>query len=133
MSIKEFAEKFIKAEDEAWQNGNLDALEALENPNVIYHLLALNQETSGWEAHKQYILTARQGFSNLQQEWKYLTGEGNYFALTYKMNGLFTNEIPGFPPPTGKEVTAYSLFLFRLQNGKIAEAWSNGSTTGFGR
>ena len=71
MSIKEFAKKFIKAEDEAWQNGNFDPLEALENPNVIYHILALNQETSGWEAHKQYILTARQGFSNLEQEERF--------------------------------------------------------------
>lgn len=130
MSIREFAEKFIKAQDEAWQNGNFDPLEALENSNVIYHRLGRNEEVSGWEAHKQYILTARQAISNLQQEWKFLTGEGNYFALTYEMRGLFTGEIPGFPPPTGKEVTANSLFFFRLQNGKIAEAWANGSNTG---
>jgi predicted ester cyclase len=94
--------------------------------------LAFNQDVSRWEAHKQYILSARQGISDLKQEWEYLMGEGNYFALTYKMSGMFTGEIPGFPPPTGKELTAYSLFLFRLQNGKIAEAWSNGTNTGLG-
>ena len=132
MGIRDFAKKFIEAENEAWYNGNCDALAKLEDPNAVYHLLALDQETSGWEAHKQYILSARQGFSNFQHEWKYLTGEGNYFALTYRMSCLFDKNIPGFPPPTGKEMKAYSLFLFRLQNGKIAEAWSNGSVAGLG-
>lgn len=130
MSNRDLAEKYIKAEDEAWYNGDCDALQKLEDPDAAYHILAVNQEWSGWEAHKQYILSARQGFSNLKHEWKYLTGDGNYFALTYKMSCVFNKKIPGFPPPTGKELTAYSLFLFRLRDGKIVEAWSNGSVTG---
>lgn len=127
MSNKEFAKKFIKAEDEAWYNGNFELLEELENPNVTYHLLAVGLDAVGWEAHKQQIIDFRNGFSNYHHEWEYLTGDGNYFALSYKMNCVFTGEIPGMPPPTNKEVTANSLFLFRLENGKIAEAWSNGS------
>jgi len=44
MSIKDFAEKFIKAEEEAFHEGNFDALKKLEDPNVIYHELGLGQE-----------------------------------------------------------------------------------------
>lgn len=129
MDIKEFAEKFIEAENEAWQKGNFDPLESLEDPDVVYHM-APDTDMVGWEAHKQYILGARQAFSDYRQEWKYLAGEGNLFALSYKSRGKFTGEIPGFPPPTGKEITTDYLFLLRLENGKIVEAWANGSMTG---
>jgi predicted ester cyclase len=129
MDIKEFAGKFIKAENEAWEKGNFKPLEALEDPNVVYHLMALGQETAGFEAHKQYITTARKALSNLRQEWKYLTGEGNLFALSYKLRGIFTGEIPGMPIPKGKEFTTDPLLLYRLKKGKIAEVWMNGSIT----
>ena len=36
MSIKNFAEKFIKAEEEAIHKGEFDALEKLEDPNVVF-------------------------------------------------------------------------------------------------
>ena len=32
MAIKDFGEQFIKAMNDAWQNGNFEALEALEDP-----------------------------------------------------------------------------------------------------
>jgi len=131
MDIKEFAQKFIKAEDEAWQNGNFGPLEALEDPNVAYHIPPV-QESKGWEEHKQYIQMSRQAVSNIHQEWEYITGDGNVFSLSYKSRGLFTGEIPGMPPPTGKEVTSDYLFVFRLKDGKIIEAWAKGSTTGLG-
>ncbi len=130
MDIKVFARKFIEAEDEAWKNRNFNPLEALETPDVAYHIPPV-QESKGWEAHKQYIQIARQAVSDLHQEWEYVTGDGNVFSLLYKSRGLFTGEIPGMPPPTGKEVTSDYLFVFQLENGKIAEAWARGSATGY--
>jgi hypothetical protein len=129
MNIKDFAEKFIKAEDEAWQKGNFDALEKLEDPNIVYHFLLLGLDVNGFEAHKQQINDGRMGSSDIKQEWKYLTGEGNLFSLSYKSRIVSNGKIPGMPP-AGKEMTSNNLFLFRLKNGKITEAWSNGSATG---
>jgi len=125
MPVKEFAEKFIKAENKAWKTGNCDALEALENPNVVYHQSPA--DVMGWEAHKQYILMARQATSDLKQEWEYLTGAGNLFALSYKMNCIVTRELMGIPP--GKKVTNDSIFVVRLARGKIAETWIKGAMT----
>jgi hypothetical protein len=130
MQIKEFAEAFIKAEEEAWQQGNFDALEQLHDPNAIYHYMTLGREMEGWEAYKRYIMGGRQAISGLRQEWQYLTGQGNYFALSYKWRGMFTSQAPGMPVPTGKEATANYLFLLRLNKGRIAEAWYNGIVTG---
>ncbi len=131
MSIKNFAEKFIKAEEEAIHEGKLDALEKLEDPNVVFHFLRDDKEAVGWEAHKNVILGMRQHTPGIRVEWQYLTGEGNLFALSFKSGGArFTGQVPGSPPPTGKEVTSNTLFVLRVHKGKIAECWSNGTITG---
>ncbi|OGO31239.1 MAG: hypothetical protein A2Z29_09385 [Chloroflexi bacterium RBG_16_56_11] len=129
MSIKDFAEKFIKAEDEAWQKGNCDALEKLEDPNVVYHMSAPFGEVVGFEVHKQQILGNRMVASEIKQDWKYLIGEGNLFAMGYKSRVISNGKVPGFPP-AGKEITNDGLFLFHMKNGKIIEAWYNGTVTG---
>jgi len=129
MNIKEFAEQFIKAEDEAWQKSNFDTLKALEDPNVVYHPAPL-PDMVGWEAHKQYIMGVRQAVTGLKQEWKYLAGEGNLFALSYKARGMFTGNAPGLPPPSNKEITLDYLCLFLLNKGRVKEVWMNGTTMG---
>ena len=131
MSVKEFAEEYIKAEYEAWHEGAFDSLQRLEQPDVAYRLIAIGQETVGWEAHKQYIQGVRQLAPGIRIQWEYLTGDGNIFAMLFKTSGArFTRQMPGWPPPTGKEITVNSLFVFRLKDGKIAEVWSNGTITG---
>jgi hypothetical protein len=127
MNTKDFAEKFIKAEDEAWLNGNFAALEKIEDPKVIYHMPPPMPDVAGFEAHKQYILGNGQLTSGLRQEWHYLTGEGSVFALSYKATGQFTGQIPGLPPTTGKNFINDFLFLFQLKKGKVTEVWTNGS------
>jgi predicted ester cyclase len=131
MNTKDFAEKLIKAWYEAFHEGKFDMLEKLDDPKIVYHLMALNQEIVGFEADKQYIIGMCQAAPGARIELKYLTGEGNLFALEFKTSGSkFTGNVTGFPPPTGKEITAHTLIVFRLKNGKVAEVWSNGTITG---
>lgn len=128
MDIKEFAEKLIKAYDEALLKGNTKPLKALEDPNVVYHM-GIRGDIVGSEAHEQDFLDAQIAFSDIKVEWKYLTGEGNLLALSYKGRYISSGKVPGFPP-AGKEITSDALFLFRLEDGKIVEAWMNGYMTG---
>jgi predicted ester cyclase len=130
MSLKEFAEKFTKAEEEAWIHGNVDALDEVDDPNVVYHLQPPNPDVVGREAHKQYIIAARKAFTDIHLEWKYLTGEGNLFAISYNEHMMFTGELPGFPPPTGKQITINEICLCRLKKNKMIEVWMAGSATG---
>jgi len=130
MDTKKFAEKFIKAENEAWLKGNVDALDEVENADVVYHLTPPIPDVVGREAHKQFITQARKAFSNIRFEFKYLAGEGNLVGLLYSDHRNFTGEFPGFPPPKGQEVVANELWLFRLKNGKVSEGWMYGTTTG---
>jgi predicted ester cyclase len=128
MNIKDFAEKFIKAEDEAVQKGNFEPLKALEDPDVVYHMSAFG-DLIGHEGHKQNLMGGRQAFSDIRMEWQYLVGEGNLFALSLKERLISSGNISGMPP-AGKEMTTDSLFLLRLKHGKIIEAWNNGSWKG---
>jgi predicted ester cyclase len=128
MNIKDFAEKFIEAENEAFQKGNFEPLKALEDPNVVYHMSTFG-DMVGHEAHKQQIMMWPQGFSEIKQEWKYLTGEGNLFALSYQAGYISKGNVPGMPPP-GQEASRDALFLFRVNHGKIVEVWNNGSWKG---
>jgi predicted ester cyclase len=130
MSPKKFAEKFIKAENEAWIKGNVDALDEVENPDVSYHLTPPLQDVVGREAHKQFIVAARKAFSNIRIDIKYLTGEGNLIGFLYSGRENFTGEFPGLPPGKGQEVVANELWLFRLKSGKVIEGWMYGTTTG---
>ena len=80
MDIRDFAEQYMKAQNEAWKNGNYSLLEKLEDPAVVFH----GREGGGFEGHKQFFTQARQSHSFQTLEWEYLVGEGNLFALAFK-------------------------------------------------
>jgi len=130
MSIKDFAEKFIKAQNEAWLKGNVDAFDEVDDPNVVYHFQPPSPDRAGREGHKQYLIAIRKAFTDIRIEWKYLTSEGNLFAVSLSTRMIFTGEFPGLPPPTGKEISGYEIFLCRLKKGKIVEVWMAGSYSG---
>jgi hypothetical protein len=125
MNIKDFAEKFIKAEDEIWHKGNYKPLETLENPDVYYHMPPPFQDAKGFEAHKQQILGYRMVLSEVKQEWKYLAGDGNVFALAYKARYVSNGKSPEFP--AGKAMNAEAIWVFQLKDGKIIEGWEQGT------
>jgi hypothetical protein len=128
VNIKDFAEKFIKAEEEAFQKGNFEPLKAIEDPNVVYHLYP-PPDMVGHEAHKQQIMGAKQYLADIKQEFKFLTGSGDLFAFAYKARYISAGKLPGWPP-AGGEANNDSLFLVRRKNNKVVEVWSNGHFTG---
>jgi predicted ester cyclase len=130
MNIKEFAQKYMKAQTDGWTKGKVDDLNELEDTNVLYHFQPPNPDRTGLEGHKQFLIAINKALSDIKIEWKYLTGEGNLFAISYSARALYTGELPGYPPPTNKEVTANEMFICRLNKGKIVEVWTAGASTG---
>lgn len=118
-----FAEKFIAAEEKAWQTGELADLKALEDADVVYHLAGT--DIKSWKAHEDYIVAGRKTIKDLKQSWKYLSGEGNHFAMDYSSSAIVLGDEK--TPPAA--VSNTYLFMFRLKDNKVAEVWVNGSAT----
>jgi hypothetical protein len=118
MSIKDFAEKYFKAEDEAWYNGNFTLLDELEDPNMVIHMPSPLPDLVGHEAHVQDIMSRRQIASDFKLEWRYLTGEKTLYAVSLKFS--FRNN-------DGKKVSSIRLCVGRLEKGRLSEAWVEGN------
>jgi predicted ester cyclase len=108
-------------------NGHVDALEELEDPQVVYHFPG-SQDRLGHEAHKRDILILRPAIANIKLDMRYLAGDGNVFALSLKSSGRYVSEISTRPLPVGKHFSDNYLFVYRLNKNRIAEVWINGST-----
>jgi len=127
MSIGDFAAKFVEAEDAAFQRGDFNALSKIEDPNVVMHMGPPFGDMIGHEAHKQYILGARNASNDFKQEWKLLAGNENLFAMSYRATGRFVADMPGLPPTAGKGFNNDYLFVIRLENERVVEVWARGT------
>jgi hypothetical protein len=128
MDIRELAEKFIEAEHQAGQTGNLYALEQIESPSIVIHMPPA-PDFNGFEAHKQYIETGRESATDIQQEWGYITGDGNVAVVSLNQKVTLKKENPIFKIPAGSTVKSDSFFVLRGQNDRIAEIWIHSSYT----
>jgi predicted ester cyclase len=126
MDIKEIAEKYIQADKQAFQEGNFDALEEIYAPDIVIHS-APNPDMVGFEANKEHILKARENLADLQQEFEYITGDGNVFAIAFKET--FTPKVDIPIAPAGSNVNIDALFVLRCENNKIAEIWMKSNIT----
>jgi hypothetical protein len=125
MDNKEFALKYAEAQKKAWQ-GDFDALEQMESADIIIHYPPAG-DFKGFEAHKQFIMAGRETTASLQQEWDYITGDGNVCVLSQKETLTTKAEIPIWKIPAGATITADGLFVLRLENGRIVEMWIKAS------
>ena len=128
MAIKEIAEKWMQAEKQAFQEGNFNALEQLESPDIVIHPAPI-PEIIGFEGHKEYILNARESVSDLKQEFEYITGDGNVCALSFKETFTAKVDNPMLQMSAGSTVNIDALFVLRCENDKVAEIWMKSNFT----
>ena len=122
MDTKEFAEKFLQAENSAWKGGDFDELEEIESPDIVIHMPP-TPDINGFEGHKQYIMNARDSVADLKQEWDYVTGDGNIAIFNYKSSGRAKVEMPAMSIPEGATISNDAMFVLRRENDKVAEIW----------
>ena len=128
MDIKEFAQKFIEAEEDAVQRGDFDALEQIESPDIVIHYPPA-PDFNGFEAHKQYIQYMVDTSTDLTQEWGYVIGDGNVAVVSSKQKLTCRVENPIFKIPAGTTVDTDMLCVLRRENDRVAEIWARSSMT----
>ena len=115
----------INAYIEAWNTGDLNALDAIVDPQFEYRMTPLFKATTGIDSLKQlvtYYRTAYPDFHISVDEEIYAEDKA---ALLYTIKA--TNSGPGLYPPTGKKINVQGLSIYHFTNGKIFDEWIAGN------
>jgi serine phosphatase RsbU (regulator of sigma subunit)/predicted ester cyclase len=129
--VSEAAEKnkaLVRRLYDAHTNGDLDAMRELLAPDFDDHWPAPGQVEPGREGYMQSNTAVHAAFSDIRyivEEQMAAEGERVVSRLTIR-GTLDRGEFMGFAP-TGKEHQASALVIHRIEGGKIAEEWREGS------
>ncbi len=104
----------------------------VSDQSPAYHLVATDfvghfpgqPPIQGLEAYRQFGAAYFSAFPDLQIIPEDLIAQGEKVTMRYSWRGTHKAELMGIPP-TGKQVTASGISIFRVANGKIAEQWDN--------
>jgi len=117
------AKSLVERGFEVWNKGNMALVDELYTPNFKLHLVNhINGEREGTEAFKEHIKFLRTAYPDMKYEYDELIISDDKVIMLVKFTG--TNTGPrGDAPPTGKSVEVSGVFIFRIDDGKIAEEW----------
>lgn len=131
MSAVDLVADIRRAGQEAWCEGNVDALDAVYAPDYVSHSPPL-PDTRGLAAVKESITATRIAYSNIRAEYAEWIVEGHAIAYRFTMYMKHTGISPTLPdPPTGKEVLLTGCAWVHLRNGKVIEEWEYSNYLGF--
>jgi steroid delta-isomerase-like uncharacterized protein len=118
---KEIARRFV---EECWNQGKVDMVGELVANNCRFHDPVFPNLTSGAENLKQHISTCRNGFPDLVFSIDDSIAERNEVVLHWTSRGTHKAQFLGLAP-TNRRATVSGTSIFRIENGKIAEEWSD--------
>ena len=77
------------------------------------------------EAHKQLIAMFRGALPDIRDTVEDVIAEGDKVAVRWHGTGTHSGTALLDVPAAGKHVEVDGFYLFRMENGKIAESWMN--------
>ena len=111
--------------EEVWNEGNYDLADELYAEDFVHHDPAYPGEIRGPEAQKEFVQmynTAFPGDPSITIEE--LVAEGDLVVLRWTGHGVHEGPFMGVEP-THEEFEITGLSMARIEDGKIAELWSN--------
>jgi len=121
MSVEENKAITRRSADEA-NKRNLAAMDEIYDANYIAHV-AGGQEVRGPEGVKELLTTLFSEYPDLHWTIEAIVAKGDKVMLRCIARGTHRGEIMGIPP-TGKEITASELSIYRIAGGKVVEGWN---------
>jgi serine phosphatase RsbU (regulator of sigma subunit)/predicted ester cyclase len=119
---KALVRRFLKAH----AKGDLDTLEEMLAPNFVDHNL-IPGEGPGREGYLRLFAEFHAAYSNTHYDIEKQLAEGDEVVTTFAVSSTHDRgEWMGLVP-TGKEFKASHILIHRIEGGKIAEEWSQGS------
>ncbi|MGZ9235243.1 MAG: ester cyclase [Anaerolineales bacterium] len=124
MSSEEVKTRTFNTFMDAFNNGNLSALDTICAPNMVDHsTAAASGQPNDLEGFKTRVNGHRIGIPDLHFSIMNMIIEGELMAFQWEMNGTNTGPYMG-RPPSGNPIRIVGMNMERLENGKIVEHWS---------
>ena len=115
--------KFLRVVDEAWNKGNLDALDELHAPGYTEHHAPF-PDVEGLEAFKQVVAGAHTTYPDFHITIHELILEGDKLAARWSWTGMHLGQTRQLAiPPTGKRLTLTGAHILHIQGDKLVEGW----------
>ena len=104
---------------DAWNHGNVEAVDELLAPDFQERLPSATYDREGVKAFLRWF---RAAFPDFRVSIDDLFAEGDRVAWRWTFRG--THQGPFLErPPTGKQVTCTGIHIFRITDGRIVEQW----------
>jgi steroid delta-isomerase-like uncharacterized protein len=123
-TVEEIKTRMLNGFMEAFNTGNLSALDAICAPDIIDHSMATNRiQPYNFEAFKGRVYRHRVGMPDLRFSITNMIIEGDLLSFQWEMTGTNTGPYLG-RPASGNPIRVTGMNFERLENGKIVEHWS---------
>jgi steroid delta-isomerase-like uncharacterized protein len=128
MSTVESNKEVVRRHIEEAINGRRPELwaELMDDEFLLHHPL-VKPGRAAYEAAIQLLWGA---FPDLQVELLDLIGEGDRVAIRYIERGTHQGDLMGMPP-TGRTYSKHGMTVYRLADGRLAEAWLQEDDAGY--
>ncbi len=104
--------------------GDLDVADELFAPDYVGHDPVSPEDVRGPEGVKEFAMTYRNAFPDVQLSVEDQVAEGDRVATRWSARGTHQGELVGVDP-TGNQVQITGITISRIEGGKIAEDWIN--------
>jgi len=111
-----------RMDEEVWNKGNLEIIDELYSPDIVWHFLPTGSETIGLDSLREHVRNHREAFPDWTEEIKHIVAEGDLVVIHFVSTGTNEGSFLG-NPPTGKPIQINEMSIFRIVDGKIAEQW----------
>lgn len=108
--------------EEVLNTGNLAAIDELIAGNYVSHYPTGYEFGGGPEDVKQIVTMVRTGFPDVHFSIQDILAEADKVVGRWTFRGTHTGDFMGIPA-TGKQAEVMGIAIYRIAQGKIAEAW----------
>jgi predicted SnoaL-like aldol condensation-catalyzing enzyme len=117
--------------DEVWNRGNLEAAEELVAPD--FSVEGCGGAISGLEAVKLYVSSYRAAYPHVRFTMLSVIAEGAMVLACWMGQGLHSAACDSDEDAQNCTRRSSGLSIYRIQGGRIAEAWAGSDHVGAGR
>ncbi len=118
--------------EEVMNQGDLSVVDEIVAPHMVDHSPGYPEYHTGPEGIKQTVTAYRAAFPDMHDVVEDVIAEGDKVTVRWSGRGTHRGELMGMEP-SGKDVTLTGITVYRIEDGKIVERWSEADELGMMR